>query len=48
MPEGTWIVRAYDTWGGQWLAPATVGCAEVCSILLPDFTSDIAIALERG
>ncbi|MEX2134518.1 MAG: DUF5060 domain-containing protein [Acidimicrobiia bacterium] len=48
MPEGTWIVRAYDTWGGQWLAPGTVGCAEVCSILLPDFTSDIAIALERG
>ncbi|MEX1093949.1 MAG: DUF5060 domain-containing protein [Acidimicrobiia bacterium] len=48
MPEGTWIVRAYDPWGGQWLAPGTVGCAEVCSILLPDFTSDIAIALERG
>lgn len=48
LAEGTWMVRAYDTWNGRWSGPTSVECAEACAIPLPDFTSDIAIALERG
>lgn len=48
LAEGTWTIRPFDTWAGAWLEPTTVECAGSCSIQLPDFTSDIAIALERG
>jgi hypothetical protein len=48
IPEGTWTIRPYDTWSGEWLAQTSVECGpDSCSIPLPDFSSDLAIALER-
>ena len=48
VPEGAWTIRPYDTWSGEWLAQTSVECEPAeCSIPLPDFTSDLAIALER-
>jgi hypothetical protein len=48
VPEGIWTIRPYDTWSGEWLAQTSVECGpDSCSIPLPDFSSDMAIALER-
>lgn len=48
LAAGRWTIRAYDTWEGRWFEPTNVECSEKCSIPLPDFNSDLAIALERG
>jgi hypothetical protein len=48
VPEGAWTIRPYDTWRGEWLVQTSVECGPAeCSIPLPDFSSDLAIALER-
>jgi hypothetical protein len=48
IPEGTWTIRPYDTWNGEWLVQTSVECGpDSCSIPLPDFSSDLAMALER-
>lgn len=48
IPEGAWTIRPYDTWSGEWMDPTSVECGPAtCSIPLPDFRSDLAVALER-
>jgi hypothetical protein len=47
--EGTWTIRPYDTWSGEWLEPTSVECGpDNCAINLPDFRSDLALAIERS
>lgn len=48
MAEGSWIVRPYNTWTGEWLDTIGAVCgSEPCEILLPDFNKDIALAFTR-
>jgi hypothetical protein len=47
--EGTWTIRPYDTWSGEWLEPTSIECGpDDCAITLPDFRSDLALAIERS
>jgi hypothetical protein len=46
LPEGDYVVTPYDTWRGQWLDPLPVACTVgPCPVALPDFHSDMALAL---
>lgn len=46
---GTYLVRPYDTWQGEYLPAFEVTCLanQPCPILLPEFTADMAFLLER-
>lgn len=48
LVAGSWTVTSYDTWQGLWAEPISISCpGGPCEIPLPDFHSDVAIALER-
>ena len=49
LQAGSYRVMPYDTWQGQYLDSLEVTCTgnAVCTITLPDFTSDIAFKIIR-
>ena len=50
LSAGPYTVQPYDTWQGVYLDEISVECTEgeVCSIALPDFTSDMAFRIVRN
>jgi len=47
LVAGTWTVRPYDTWRGEWLESMTVECdGGPCDFALPSFDSDLALHIE--
>jgi hypothetical protein len=49
LAGGTYTIRPYDAWQGQYLAAFDVNCSDgmPCTIALPDFKADMAFRLER-
>lgn len=48
LDAGTWEIRPYDTWTGEWLESSVVECpGGSCEVIVPDFHRDIALLLER-
>jgi hypothetical protein len=49
LVDGTYTVTPFDTWKGEWLEASTVMCSSgrICRFGLPDFQSDIAVAIQR-
>ena len=50
LATGSYTIRPYDTWRGDYLEEFEVECAEgeVCNMALPDFTSDMAFKIVRN
>lgn len=48
LDTGSWLILPYDTWAGEWLPDITIECpASPCTVDLPAFTKDIALAFAR-
>ena len=49
LAAGSYSIQPYDTWQGVYFDEMRVECTEgeVCSIALPDFTSDMAFKIVR-
>jgi hypothetical protein len=50
LATGSYTIRPYDTWRGDYLDKFEVECSEgeVCNMALPDFTSDMAFKIVRN
>jgi hypothetical protein len=49
LPEGTYTIRPFDTWKGQYLEALEVTCSQgmPCSAPLPEFKADMAFRVAR-
>lgn len=48
MADGTYSILPYDTWQGSYLDAIDIECSnKICSIILPDFISDMAFKIIR-
>ncbi len=48
LAAGTWQIRPFDTWSGEWGEPYSVECPRGgCEVIVPAFHRDIALLLER-
>jgi hypothetical protein len=49
LTEGTYTIRPFDTWQGQYLEPFEVTCSEglPCTVALPEFKADMAFRVEK-
>ncbi|MBN2388207.1 MAG: DUF5060 domain-containing protein [Anaerolineales bacterium] len=49
LAGGTYVIKPYDTWRGQYLASFEVVCreAQTCTLTLPNFHNDLAFKLDR-